>query len=178
VKSDKWVILNARSHDGQIILEPHSRFDLERVEKRMKNGRGQIRASLASIRSLPQLRLYWPWLRLVLDNSNHFVTERALHHMLLLACGVTEPFMDLAGNISLIPSSIAFDAMDQEDFDTYFNKAQTVVAENILPGMDLIALMMEAKKACGWQEASPKKPPRSSRAGSTTTQSHESLKAA
>lgn len=173
--AEKWVILNAREEAGRIILEPHSNFDRERVERRMKNGRGQVRASLASIRSLPQLRLYWPWVRKVLENSEHFTTERNLHNMLLQSCGVVETFIDLNGDWKLIPSSIAFDAMDQEDFDAYFNKAQIVVSEHILPGVDLEALMRETKKECGWSSPpNTEKQPPSSADGQTLTRSRSS----
>lgn len=164
---DKWVILDAREEAGRILLEPHSRADRERVERRMKDGRGEIRASLASIRSLPQLRLYWPWVRKVLENSDHFCTERNLHNMLLTGAGVTEQFIDLEGEIKLIPSSIAFDAMDQEDFDAYFNRAQQLVSEHILPGVDLEQLMRAAKDECGWSE--PKTPKRRSPKTETQT---------
>jgi len=175
--ADKWVILNAREEAGRIILEPHSRADRDRVERRMKNGRGEIRASLAMVRSLPQLRLYWPWVRKVLDSSAHFTTENGLHKMLLLGAGVTEPFIDLQGNISHIPSSIAFDAMDQEDFNAYFDRAQQLVSEHILPGVDLEALMKEAKEECGWSDPKPVKRRRSSPAAQTQPPSQPALAA-
>lgn len=153
MKADHWVLLNGREENGKIILEPHSSYDAEKVAKRIKNGRFQLRAQIAQVRSLPQLRLYWPWIRLVVENSPHFNTEQALHKLLLVACGITEPLIDLEGNISMIPSSIAFDAMGQEEFETYFDAAQQVVSTNILPGVDLKTLMSRAKESCNWKEA-------------------------
>jgi hypothetical protein len=153
--SDQWVLLDVLP-DGSV--QPHSKFDRERIAARSKtakaNHRGvkQLRAQLAQVRSLPQLRLYWPWVRKVVDNSPHFTHERSLHNTLLVACGVVEPLITLAGDIQMIPSSIAFDAMGDEEFTAYFERAQAVVAESILPGVSLKLLMNEAKTECSWPE--------------------------
>lgn len=155
MKSDQWVLLDVLP-DGTI--QPHSKFDRERIEKRAakakpdRNGRRQIRASVANFRSLPQLRLYWPWIRKVVENSSVNLSEKLLHRMLLLACGHAEPFIDVEGNFQLIPSSIAIEEMDQDVFNEYFEKAQQVVAEKILPGVSLKELMREAKSECSWPE--------------------------
>lgn len=154
--SDQWVLLNVLP-DGSV--HPHSKFDRERIQARTatakSNAQGvkQVRAQLAQVRSLPQLRLYWPWIRKVVENSPHFASERALHNLLLLGTGVTENMIDLNANLLTIPSSIAFDAMSQEEFEAYFESAQIIVSEKILPGVDLKSLMSEAKSECSWPEA-------------------------
>lgn len=153
--SDQWVLLDVHP-DGTI--QPHSKFDRDRIKARSAtaraNGNGvkQLRAQLAQVRSLPQLRLYWPWVRKVVENSEHFTGERPLHNMLLVACGVVEPMITLQGDIQMIPSSIAFDAMGDEEFTNYFERAQQIVAESILPGVSLKLLMNEAKSECSWPE--------------------------
>ncbi|TXM69620.1 hypothetical protein [Methylobacterium sp. WL120] len=153
---DHWVLLDVMP-DGTV--KPHSKFDRERFLDRTKtvkadrHGNKQIRASLAQVRSLPQLRLYWPWIRKVVDNSEHFTDERPLHNMLLTACGVVENYITIEGEMRLMPSSIAFDAMGDEEFTKYFERAQQIVSESILPGVDLKSLMTEAKSECQWPEA-------------------------
>jgi hypothetical protein len=112
-----------------------------------------LRASLANIRSLPQLRLYWPWIRKVSENSATNLSEKLLHNMLLVACGYTEPFITIEGEMQLIPSSIAFDEMSDDDFSDYFERAQQIVAEKILPGVSLKQLMNEARDECSFPEA-------------------------
>lgn len=156
MKTDQWVLIDVLP-DGS--LAPHSRFDRERILKRVqrvkadRNGNKQVRAALAQVRSLPQLRLYWPWLRKIIENSPHLVSERALHNMLLLGCGVVETMIDMDGNTLVIPSSISFDAMSQEEFDRYFERAQQIVSEKILPGVNLKSLMNEARAECSFSEA-------------------------
>jgi hypothetical protein len=153
--ADQWVLLDVNP-DGTVT--PHSKFDRERIQARSAtakaNGRGvkQLRAQLAQVRSLPQLRLYWPWVRKVVENSEHFTHERSLHNTLLVGCGVVEPMITLSGEIMMIPSSIAFDAMGDQEFSNYFERAQAIVAESILPGVSLKLLMNEAKQECSWPE--------------------------
>ncbi|KOX53863.1 hypothetical protein ADL19_14925 [Streptomyces purpurogeneiscleroticus] len=143
--------------DGTI--RPRSKFDREKIAKKLDrakpeaNGAKLLRASLANIRSLPQLRLYWPWIRKVSENSPTNISEKLLHNMLLVACGYTEPFISIDGEMQLIPSSIAFDEMGDKDFTEYFEKAQQIVAEKILPGVSLKQLMNEARDECSFPEA-------------------------
>lgn len=151
MKKDNWVLLNARmEEDGRIVLEPQSSRCRERIEKRMKDGRGQIRAEVARIRSVKQLNLYWPWIREVVINSGTNLSEKLLHGMLLLACGYSEPYITIEGDIHMMPSSIAIDKMNQDEFDDYFERAQKIVSEKILPGVDLKSLMTRVKDEFGW----------------------------
>lgn len=156
MRSDSWVLLEVLG-DGTI--RPRSKFDREKIVKKLDrakpeaNGAKLLRASLANIRSLPQLRLYWPWIRKVSENSPTNISEKLLHNMLLVACGYTEPFISIDGEMQLIPSSIAFDEMGDKDFTEYFEKAQQIVAEKILPGVSLKQLMSEARDECSYPEA-------------------------
>lgn len=149
MKQDNWVLLNQRP-DG--LLVPHGIYDRERVDKRGKMGRFQIRAQIAQVRSLPQLRLYWPWIRKVAENSHHNISEKLLHNMLLTACGYTEPYITIEGDMHLIPSSVAMDQMGQEEFEQYFESAQLIVSQKILPGVDLKTLMKATKDYAGWTD--------------------------
>ncbi|WP_298962478.1 hypothetical protein [uncultured Methylobacterium sp.] len=155
MKSDQWVLIDVLP-DGTIA--PHSRHDYARILKRVervapdRGGKRMVRASLAQVRSLPQLRLYWPWIRKVIENSPINLSEKLLHGMLLVACGYSEPFMTIEGDIQMMPSSIAFESMKQEEFDDYFERAQKIVSEKILPGVNLKSLMNEAKNECRWEQ--------------------------
>jgi hypothetical protein len=150
-KSDKWVLTVVdEDQNGNAILRPYANYDNEMIG-RLKNG-ARVRTNIAEVRNVPRHRLYRVMLRVVAKHNAFFTTEDALHKVLLVACGVTEPFISLEGDMTLIPSSTAFDAMDEVEFEPYFQKAQEVICEKIIPGLDLDALMEEARKEAGWEE--------------------------
>jgi len=136
--------------DGDV-LRPYAPYDHEMIQ-RLPNGK-PVRAQVKQFRSLPRHRLYWVVLRLVVANNELFSTVEGLHKVLLVGCGVTEPFVDLDGNISLIPSSTAFDKMDEGEFKDYFDKAMAIIEAKIIPGVSLQLLLREAKSQARWSEA-------------------------
>ena len=146
-KANKWVL---GGWDGAS-LKPYAPYDHEMMQ-RLPVGT-PVRLNFAQPRSLPRHRLYWVVLRLVVKNTELFATEEALHKVLLVGCGVTEPFLDLDGNISLIPSSTAFDKMSEEEFKAYFDRAMEIIQAKIIPGVELKLLLREAKSAAKWKEA-------------------------
>lgn len=145
-KANKWVL---GVWDGNA-LRPYAPYDHEMMQ-RLPVGT-PVRLQFAQPRSLPRHRLYWVVLRLVIKNSEVFATEEALHKVLLVGCGVTEPFLDLDGNISLIPSSTAFDKMSEEEFKAYFDRAMEIIETKIIPGVSLQLLLREAKSQANFKD--------------------------
>jgi len=151
-----WIFV-VKNVDG--LLEPYANYDREKFEE-LPTGK-VLRANLAQQRSQPRHRLYRVVLRQVVKNTDLFVDEDSLHKTLLLGCGVVEPVMtvdllpgsDRDGEIMMIPSSTAFDAMKEETFKAYFDQAMTIISTNIIPGIDIEELLEESRKEANYKEA-------------------------
>ena len=72
---------------------------------------------------------------------------------MLLSCGVVRPVLTEAGEIIMIPSSTAFEAMPEEEFKAYFDKAMEKIQTHIIPCIELGLLLNEARKQSNWKEA-------------------------
>jgi len=93
-------------------------------------------------RSLPQQRAYWKALSLVAENDDRWATAEHLHDALKRACGYVTVIHDLAGKPFLTTDSTGFDAMTQDEFRGYFDRAMAKLAEAV--GYDPLAFMQEA----------------------------------
>jgi cyanophycinase-like exopeptidase len=92
-------------------------------------------------------------IRIVAQNSGLFAHEDALHDTLLLANGVVRPVMTTAGEIIMMPSSTAYDAMGEDEFKAYFDAALETIQTHIIPGIDLDALLKEARQQSNYKDA-------------------------
>ncbi|SHH03445.1 hypothetical protein [Bradyrhizobium erythrophlei] len=142
-----WIFV-IKNEDGHLV--PYANYDRDMFEELPFNK--VLRVNLAQQRSAPRHRLYRVVLRLVVKNTDLFVSEDSLHKTLLLGCGVVEPIMTTAGEIIMIPSSTAFDAMNEETFKAYFDKAMEIIETNIIPGVDLSLLLKEARAEANYKE--------------------------
>lgn len=96
-----------------------------------------------SRRSLPQLRLYWSVLRNVVRATGKWPTEAHLHDDLKLICGYTRNLVNWeTGEVSVVVDSIAFDAMNQDEFRAYFDTAMEKLADHL--GFDPLAFVEAA----------------------------------
>lgn len=146
-KKGGWVLVDCV--EGK--LQPHANYDREMLDG-LQNGE-TIRIQISRYRSQPRHRLYWVILRQVVKNTNFFTSEKNLHHTLLVGCGVVEPVMSPDGDITFMPSSTAFDAMDEDDFKPYFDRAMEIITTKIMPGVDLDLLLKESKAEANWKDA-------------------------
>lgn len=137
-----------KNDDGHLI--PYASYDREIFETLPKGK--VLRVNIAQQRSAPRHRLYRVVLRIVVSNTDLFVSEDSLHKTLLLGCGIIEPIMTTTGEIIMIPSSTAFDAMSEDVFKAYFDQAMKIIETNIIPGIDLNLLLREAKAAANWKD--------------------------
>ncbi|MEY9147494.1 MULTISPECIES: hypothetical protein [Bradyrhizobium] len=143
----KWILV--RKVDGHLI--PHAAYDVEMFQSIPENV--PVRTQFAQPRSGPRHRLYRVILRIVTNNTDLFASEESLHDTLLLANGVVRPVMTTAGEIIMIPSSTAFDAMGEEDFKAYFDAALETIQSHIIPGIDLDELLKEARAQSNYKAA-------------------------
>lgn len=94
-------------------------------------------------RSLPQHRTYWRTLDTVVKATGRWPSREALHTALKVELGYVEPVFGLDGKIKgMIPDSTGFDAMTQEAFKVFFDKAMKALAE--ATGTDPLAWLEEA----------------------------------
>jgi hypothetical protein len=144
---NKWIML--RKVEGRMV--PHARYDAEMLEAIPENV--PVRAQFAQPRSGPRHRLYRVLIRIVANNTDLFAHEDALHDTLLLANGVVRPVMTTAGEIIMMPSSTAYDAMCEDEFKAYFDAALETIQTHIIPGIDLDALLKEARQQSNYKDA-------------------------
>jgi hypothetical protein len=143
-----WIFV-VKNEDGY--LQPFANYDKEQFEQLSANV--VLRVNIAQQRSQPRHRLYRVVLRQVVKNTDLFVDEDSLHKTLLVGCGVVEPVLTVTGEIIMVHSSTAFDAMKEEIFKVYFDQALNIITTHIIPGVDIEELLDEARKEANYKEA-------------------------
>lgn len=96
-------------------------------------------------RSIPQHRAYWKALTMAVDSSDKWATAEHCHDALKRACGYITVNHDMTGRPFITTDSTAFDAMTQDEFKSYFDKAMAKLADAI--GYDPIAFLEEDRAA-------------------------------
>jgi hypothetical protein len=86
-------------------------------------------------RSVPQHRLYWALLTKIVDNLSQDVSEDALHVWIKEELGITEPIQMRDGSVRRVASSIAFDKMDQAEFQLFFDRVKALIEDRLFPRM-------------------------------------------
>lgn len=131
-----------------VFLQPEAPIDGEMLERYPANKR--LKVVLTQPRSVPHLRLYWSMLRLVVDNLDTPVTTEALHEWVKLRAGVSVAIPLRNGQVDHVPGSVAFDKMDQHEFNAFFDRAMGLIVEHLIPGLSKGALEAEARAMLGW----------------------------
>ncbi|WP_315729911.1 hypothetical protein [Bradyrhizobium sp. SZCCHNRI2010] len=145
--NNPWIYV-LKDEDGKLV--PYANYDREKFDE-LPTGK-VLRVNVVQQRNAPRHRLYRVILRIVVKNTDLFVSEDSLHKTLLVGCGVVEPVMTVTGEIIMIPSSTAYDAMDEDVFKAYFDQAMHIIETNIIPDIDLSLLLKEAKAEANWKE--------------------------
>jgi hypothetical protein len=143
----QWILV--RKVEGHLV--PHAPYDVAMFERIPQNV--PVRVQFAQPRSGPRHRLYRVILRIVVANTDKFSTEDALHKTLLVGFGVVEPVITPDAEIIMCPSSTAFDAMPEDEFKAYFDRAMEIIGSTIIPGLDLEELMKEARVESNYKAA-------------------------
>lgn len=95
-----------------------------------------------SKRSNPQNSLYWVVLGNVVNATGKWPTAEHLHDALKRVCGFVTINHDLNGNEFITTDSTSFEAMNADEFRTYFDHAMEKLADAI--GYDPIAYLPRA----------------------------------
>jgi hypothetical protein len=130
------LIKTERGLRGSTPADHEAYTKLKRRLERMKPGTW-FRMEWAVPRHGPHHRKMFALLALIADNSEIYdTTEKALVAVKLVA-GYADPMIDpRTGELTQVPQSIAFDAMDQDVFDQFYQAAIDGVLRFILPTMD------------------------------------------
>lgn len=110
-----------------IYLVPEMNMDAEIISNLPFNTR--FRVTIESARSPKKLRFYWSFLKKVVDATGCASSAEALHNTIKLECGYTEP-VKVRGLTILVPASISFEAMSEDEFTTFLADALLYVATN------------------------------------------------
>jgi len=95
-----------------------------------------LRIETARPRNPGHHRKFFALLRLVSDNSSTYdTTEKALTAIKLVT-GYADPLMNpVTGELSMIPRSISYEGMDQDEFEAFYNRAIDGILQHILVDM-------------------------------------------
>jgi hypothetical protein len=108
------------------------------------------RASVVKPRNLRNHRRYWALVNLCFQNTEGYKSPDQLHQHLKILAGHCSPVVSKAtGETYLIADSISFGSMDETEFQAFWARCITAVAEHILPGIEVNAVAYEVEKLCG-----------------------------
>jgi hypothetical protein len=88
----------------------------------------RIKVQLSTGRSPAKLRLYWSFLAKVIEATGAAPSAEALHELVKLETGFTTP-IKVKGYTVLVPRSIAFGSMSEQEFDLFLMNSFAFIAE-------------------------------------------------
>lgn len=109
-------------------LVPEFQYDAEMISELPEYDR--IRVDLRTGRSPPKLRFYFQLLRKLIAATDCAPNTNALHAVIKLDLGHAEPVRLKNGMTVLVPASVAFDRMNEQDFSVFLEKAIEWIATN------------------------------------------------
>ena len=95
-------------------------------------------------RNHEQLALYWRVLDRVVEATGRWRCSEELHLALKIATGRISDIHLINGRKVLVPESVAFDQMNQEEFTRYFDAAMRVLCEEVMGGCSINELIDQA----------------------------------
>lgn len=108
-------------------LECFDPWSAEQLES-LKEG-VDLNVTVTLKRSLSQLNLYWAGLGYAVEHFDdglalRYPTAKKLHRTMLIELGYSDVIYRIDGSIIVTEDSIAFDKMEQDDFNVYFERAR------------------------------------------------------
>ncbi len=91
-------------------------------------------------------RKFFAMLAIVLDNQNFYKTTDDLLDVCKLAVGHVRTVETRSGTVR-IPKSIAFESMDQDAFNEFYNRAVDWVIAEVIPGLERENLEAEVRNS-------------------------------
>jgi hypothetical protein len=107
-----------------------------------------VRVEMRQPRSSRDFRYYWALCRLVSFNHEQFKTEKQVDGALKVLTGHADVFT-LDGRVVEVPRSIAFDKLEQEEWQEYLKRAKDAVLQHLLPGVKSSVMEDEIARMVG-----------------------------
>lgn len=112
-------------------------------------GQGKIVAcNVKQPRNVQHHRLFFALMSKVFENQTYFKTVEQLVTALKIAIGHTDTIQTKRGTYT-IPKSISFAAMDQGEFDTFYENSVQFVLTEVIPGLGRAELEAEIREMVG-----------------------------
>jgi hypothetical protein len=125
-------------------LSPVSSYDAEALDAFPQNTEFDLISRTR--RSNPMNRFYWSILTDMIEATvleDTWPSSHKLHEAILISLGYVTIAHNFDGTTRQIPDSTAFDAMDQDDFRAYFDKATALLSR--LTGIDALTITRQGK---------------------------------
>ena len=97
---------------------------------------GVVALKIKRPRNLGHHRKFFALLKIVFENQELYKSEAALLAAIKIATGHCTPIVLADGTRAFIPSSISFAAMDQGEFEAFWEKVVTLVCAKIIPNLN------------------------------------------
>lgn len=124
------------------ILLPRSNFDLNLFADRYGEGT-EVRAKFAKPRSKSHHDLYWAVLDVVVKATDKWAHYEDLHDAIKLHLRMVKEIQMIEGGIRFVSRSIAFDKMEQGEYNVFFRNAMRAITE--ATGIDTDAVIAHVK---------------------------------
>lgn len=102
-----------------------------------------LRVEMKRPRNLGHHRKFWALISLIYQNQTHYKSPEALCDVVKVLAGYAVVTRGKGGREIHIPKSISFSAMDQTEFDQFWDRVVKVVCEQIIPGLSRADLERE-----------------------------------
>jgi hypothetical protein len=102
-------------------LVPEMSFDLAALDGIAQGER--VRVEIKQWRNSGRMRLYWKMLSYVREATECAPTSEALHSAIKLELGFGTPVRLRNGMTVLVPASISFEAMEEQEFVAFLDRA-------------------------------------------------------
>lgn len=124
-------------------LLPSTLADAEVVDGLSSGTEYRAVLTRAQGRSIRHHRLLFGLIKIIRDNYPEPLTTKAITGTLKLLTGHVEVVKLATGQIVMTPSSISFEAMDQDAFNKWFPKAVDAMCREFVPGLTADDAMRE-----------------------------------
>ena len=124
--------------------------DIGREWLAKKHGK-TVKVSVTEPRNARQLRLYWGLVGLIFPHQSRYATAEHLSDALKKAVGAYQEFTCLDGTTITRVNSIAFKAMNNEEFQVFLDRVREVIVTLVIPGLSKSDLRRELEEITGTQ---------------------------
>ena len=104
-----------------------------------------LKCSVRKPRCYTNHKKYFALLSLTFENQDKYTSFEHFRKAVQIAAGHVDELITLDGEITLMPKSIAYDALDEMEFSKVFGETMTVCAK-ILGDLDLDDLRLEVER--------------------------------